>query len=139
MLAHNAELVVLEGYAFGAKGNAVYQIAELGGVVRVALAERQLRVVEVPATSLKKFATGKGNAGKPDMLAAAIKQLDFGGTDDNEVDALWLLEMARLRYRLIDDDHELVEQTQYRTDVLGKIAFPNVFIPHNDPVLETAP
>jgi hypothetical protein len=46
-------------------------------------------------SSLKKFATGKGNSKKPAMLAAARQQLGYQREDDNEADALWLLEYAR--------------------------------------------
>ena len=49
----------------------------------------------VHSATLKKFATGHGNAGKPDMIAAARLKLGFKGDDDNEADALWLLEYAR--------------------------------------------
>jgi hypothetical protein len=48
----------------------------------------------VHSATLKKFATGHGNAKKPDMIAAAQK-LKPGITDDNEADAIWLLEYAR--------------------------------------------
>jgi len=60
------------------------------GAVRLALWQQAVPTLTVPPASLKTWATGKGNAGKPEMLAEAIKRLDFGGHDDNEVDALWL-------------------------------------------------
>jgi Holliday junction resolvasome RuvABC endonuclease subunit len=46
----------------------------------------------VPVGSIKKHATGKGNAGKPEMIAA-MRELGFEPTDDNQADAiaLWLL------------------------------------------------
>lgn len=47
----------------------------------------------VPVGTIKKFATGKGNAGKEMMIAAA--QADGRQiTDDNEADAYWLLQYA---------------------------------------------
>lgn len=50
------------------------------------------------ATEIKKYATGKGNAGKPAMIAAAQEQLEYPGNDDNEADALWLLELTKSEY-----------------------------------------
>lgn len=51
--------------------------------------------VAVPVATLKKFATGKGNADKAHMLEAAIKQgFKSIGADDNEVDAWHLLQFA---------------------------------------------
>lgn len=43
--------------------------------------------------TLKKFATGKGNAGKPEMIDAA-KRMGYSPADDNEADACCLLEYA---------------------------------------------
>lgn len=44
----------------------------------------------VPVATIKKSATGKGNAGKPQMIAA-VRKLGFEPTDDNEADAIALL------------------------------------------------
>lgn len=49
----------------------------------------------VHVKTLKKFATGNGNAGKDAMTIAARKKLPgYHFTDDNEVDAYWLTEWA---------------------------------------------
>ncbi len=47
----------------------------------------------VPVGTIKKHATGKGNASKDDVLAA-IRTAGFVPTDDNEADALALLRWA---------------------------------------------
>lgn len=47
----------------------------------------------VPVGSIKKHATGKGNANKDAMIAAAIAR-GFAPVDDNEADALALLHMV---------------------------------------------
>jgi Holliday junction resolvasome RuvABC endonuclease subunit len=47
----------------------------------------------VPVGTIKRHATGKGNAGKPEMIAAA-RARGFTPTDDNEADALALLILA---------------------------------------------
>lgn len=98
-LTRGADLVVIEGYAFGAKGAAVFSLGELGGAIRLALYDFGIPYVDVSPSSLKMFATGKGNAPKDDVFAAAIRKLDYAGTSHDEADALWLLEMARLQYR----------------------------------------
>ncbi len=48
-------------------------------------------------SEIKKFATGKGNASKADMMAAAVERFGPVG-DDNEADALFLLELAKRDY-----------------------------------------
>lgn len=90
ILVECAELVLVEGYAF-AQANRAHQMGELGGVIRLALHDADLRYLEVGPMVLKKFATGKGSAKKEDMLAAAIRRLGYEDSNHNEADALWLL------------------------------------------------
>jgi Holliday junction resolvasome RuvABC endonuclease subunit len=90
------DVVVLEGFAYAAKGRSTHEIGGLGWVVRMALHDRGIAWVEVPPSSLKKYATGRGNAGKPEMQAAAAKRLGHtpDRPDDNVIDALFLRAMA---------------------------------------------
>ena len=44
----------------------------------------------IPVGTIKKFATGRGNAGKPEMIDAAVTA-GFRPKDDNEADAIHLL------------------------------------------------
>ena len=43
-----------------------------------------------PVGTVKKHATGKGNASKDEMKATAQERFGAGGSDDNEADALWI-------------------------------------------------
>ena len=56
---------------------------------------RSIPYAGVPVGTIKKHATGKGNAGKPVMIAAAEKRwsVDCDG-DDNRADALCILSWA---------------------------------------------
>lgn len=47
----------------------------------------------VPVGTIKKYATGKGNA-KKDVMIAMAKARGWDPDDDNEADALWLLDWA---------------------------------------------
>lgn len=100
IVAHirGVDLAVIEGYAYG-RHNRAHQIGELGGIIRLACWHQRIPYVEVPPATLKKFATGKGNAGKDDMLVAAIRRLDYQGASHNEADALWLHQLALHGYR----------------------------------------
>lgn len=55
--------VCIEGYAFSANGR-VFNIAENTGLLKYSLYRRGMPVDTVPPTTVKKFATGKGNADK---------------------------------------------------------------------------
>lgn len=114
----SADLVVLEGYAFS-RANQAHQIGEWGGVLRLLLHESGVPWVEVPSTQLKKFATGSGGAKKPQMLAEAIKRLGYSGYQEDEVDALWLREMAMQHYGL--SPHKLPAA---QLAVLAKVQWP---------------
>lgn len=118
-LAMDADLVAIEGYSFGSQGRAVFDVAELGGCVRFLLYRLGVPWVDVPPSCLKKYATGKGNSGKDEMIAAAIRRFGFAGCDNNEADAYLLWCMAR---------HALgapvVEVPKLHAGALGKVCWP---------------
>jgi Holliday junction resolvasome RuvABC endonuclease subunit len=97
-LLAGADLVVLEGYAYAGRGRAVFDLAELGGIVRWTVRSRGVAFADVPPSSLKKYATGAGNANKDAMLAAAIRRFGFAGTTNDESDAFLLWCMAMHTY-----------------------------------------
>lgn len=90
LLGPYVDLVVLEGYAYGARGRAAVSMGELGGVVRLLLHRRRVRWVEVSPSTLKRYATGSGSAGKDAVLVEAVRRLDYEGSSHDEADALWL-------------------------------------------------
>ena len=61
-------------------------------------AEHDLPSVSCHSANLKKFATGKGNAGKPMMMAASVGILGREPVDDNEADAVHLASWGRVNY-----------------------------------------
>jgi Holliday junction resolvasome RuvABC endonuclease subunit len=58
---------------------------------------RQIPYEGVPVGTIKKHATGKGNANKL-LMIAAMQGLGYNPVDDNEADALALLHYAIERY-----------------------------------------
>ncbi len=51
----------------------------------------------IPVGTVKKLATGKGNAKKEAMIAAANARWGISVSDDNEADALWIAETLRVQ------------------------------------------
>lgn len=100
----------IEGYAYGAKG-AVFNLGELGGVLRLALYKRGIPTIEVPPTYLKKFMTGRGNAQKNLMLKEAYKKYEIDIDDDNDSDAFALALVAQAYF-----DTEFHAIKAYRTE-----------------------
>ena len=83
----------LEGYSYGSVGR-VFELGEMGGVIKVLLIEHKIPFVVVPPVLLKKFATGTTYATKDAMLSAALNRgHDFGDADD-QADAFFLARVA---------------------------------------------
>jgi Holliday junction resolvasome RuvABC endonuclease subunit len=77
------------------RGGAATQIANgLIAQVQAFAAENNYELMPVHTASLKKFATGRGNASKEEMVNAAILK-GYQPQDDNEADALHLLDYAK--------------------------------------------
>jgi Holliday junction resolvasome RuvABC endonuclease subunit len=64
------------------------------GVVRLTLLERSIPYRAVTAATLKKFATGRGNAPKDDMRMELYKRTGLDVPDNNQMDAYWLRELG---------------------------------------------
>lgn len=60
------------------------------GVVRLLLLDQEIPYVLVPPATVKKYATGRGNATKADMRMALFQRTGTDERDDNQVDAAWL-------------------------------------------------
>ena len=82
------DLVVLEDLPRNAMGAGI--TGQVQGVIREVLQNNRISYLLVSAATLKKFATGKGNAKKPDMRAAWLKHMGEDNPRDDEVDAAWL-------------------------------------------------
>ena len=96
------DLIAIEGAAFGqARGSSrLHALGELSGVVRVALHELGVPVVDVAPAVVKRLATGKGNAPKEAVLVAAVRRLSFEGHSPDAADARWILEAVAQHYGL---------------------------------------
>lgn len=92
-LAADSKLVLIEGYLNHSHTAGITGMVH--GAVRLDLQRAGLKYATLPPTSLKKFATGRGNASKTDMAVAALKRGDREFKDDNQCDSWWLWVAAR--------------------------------------------
>ena len=113
-------LVVLEGYLRHSPGViSIIRQAEVGGQVRTDLFELAIPWVDVDPHVLKRFATGRANAPKELMIAAAFERSGLELNDD-EADAFHLRRLGRAAYgqETATEDHEL--------EVLASIDWPTI-------------
>lgn len=99
--SYAADVVALEGLAFGAKGSAVTDLAGLHWLIRHHLWASGRPYAVVNPRSRMKWVTGKGNASKDECLAAVIRRwpgLDITGND--VADAFTMLAMTCEAYGL---------------------------------------
>lgn len=85
---HGVDVAVIEDLPTHAHGAGITGMVH--GAVKTMLMDLGVPYVRVTAATLKKFATGKGNANKTAMILAAFKRGNREFTDDNQCDAWWL-------------------------------------------------
>lgn len=91
----DADLVVVEGLAVASQTGQHLTRAGMWHLVMEAIDARGIPWAQVPPTTLKKYATGKGNAGKDEVLAAVIRRFsDIEVRGNDEADALVLAAMG---------------------------------------------
>lgn len=86
--------VAIEGYSMGSS-HGREMAGELGGAVRMRIAEWGFKFLDVPPTTLKKFVTGKGVAPKEVMLREVYRRWGFDADSNDEADAYALARYAR--------------------------------------------
>lgn len=109
--------IVYEDAGFGAGRGQLHTMAmhnELRGIIKATACYLGLPFEGYKPTTIKKFATGSGNAKKPQMIAALKTRLGIETTNDNIADALWILELAKSDYH----EAEKVKKARQRTAVV---------------------
>lgn len=90
---HRPKNIVIENYAYAATGR-VFNIGENTGILKYKLFQNHMMFETVVPGTVKKFATGKGNAPKVDMLAAFVEDtgIDLGKIKQwsDIADAYWI-------------------------------------------------
>ncbi|MGI8351702.1 crossover junction endodeoxyribonuclease RuvC [Niallia circulans] len=118
------DVVVIEGF-----GYSTTQGIQLGGIgwgIRMALLRRRINYIEVAPSAVKKFATGKGNATKNDMIQPLFDLWGYSNKSDNIRDAFVMAHIAR-SIHLFKNASELEMNMilhPYQTEVLVNILQP---------------
>lgn len=90
------DLVVYEAARHAASNRALVVQAEIQGALKLWCEQNKVEYRGYSPSEVKKHATGKGNANKEAMIAAAKARWPHSTIqDDNTADALWILDLAQ--------------------------------------------
>src|SRR5678815_2081568 len=92
------DLVVFERWVSHLKGGNAEITAGFTTRVVEYCTERKIEYQGLSPTDIKKWATGKGNASKPQMMEACVRRFNVRIDDENEADAYLLLRYAEELY-----------------------------------------
>lgn len=106
--SYDPDLVVIEGPSYASKGGHSHDRSGLWwGIINGLIVE--FDITEVPPSNRMKYATGKGNIGKDQVLAAAIKRYPLAEITGNDIaDAIILAAMGA---RYLGTPVELLQAT----------------------------
>lgn len=79
---HTPDFVAIEGYSYGSVGR-VYQLGEVGGVLRLLCAQFEIPVIIVSPSQAKKY-TGNGRADKKEILNY-VRKTEKISIDNNDI------------------------------------------------------
>jgi crossover junction endodeoxyribonuclease RuvC len=119
-----SDLVVVEGPSLGqSRQGGQHDRAGLWWLVVSSARLSDLPVAEIPPACVKKYATGKGNASKDEVLAAVVRRYpDVPVMGNDEADALALVAMAAHHYQV----STLPTVPQTHAAALEKVNWPEV-------------
>lgn len=116
------DLVVIEDLPTNARSAGT--LGMVHGAVRTALLVEDIPYITVPPATLKKYATGRGNAPKPDMRMALYQRTGLDIDNDDICDAAWL---RALGYDLLGNP--IVTLPQVNRSALDKLQLPSATNP----------
>ena len=92
---HKDDVICIEGFSYGSKGRGLSFQFGLGHAIRNAMFSNKIDFTVVAPGQLKKFATGKGNSSKDNMILPIYKRWGYEHDSDNVRDAFILAQIAR--------------------------------------------
>lgn len=111
--------IIMEELPLGSKSPYTIERAELVGVIKSLIYRMNLwdKFILVNPSTLKKFATGKGNCDKSAMILQAYKEFKIEFTCNDECDAFWLAQVGRA----MDGHWEGLNRTKLREEIIEKL------------------
>src|SRR5699024_798278 len=108
------DVIAIEGFSYGSRGRGIDFQFGIGHYLRNTLYLRDIDYTIVTPSQVKKYATGKGNTSKDNMILPIFKKWDFEHDSDNVRDAYVL---ARMMYDMDNAD----KLSGYQTGILNDL------------------
>ncbi|MBN8200492.1 crossover junction endodeoxyribonuclease RuvC [Bacillus sp. NTK034] len=108
------DVICIEGFSYGSRGAGVSTQYGIGWLIRAELIRNGYTYYEVAPSAVKKFATGKGNTKKDEMVLPIYKKWGFEHSSDNVRDAYVLAQIAKAI-------HNQEGLKAYQMDVMKKV------------------
>lgn len=86
---YNPRAIIIEDMFVGHASSAI-PLIQIGSVIRYFLWQEGIEYTDVPATVLKKFVVGKGNAKKEEVMMNVLKHWQYESPTNNIADAVGL-------------------------------------------------
>lgn len=109
-------VVVVEGFSYQSKGRGISFQYGLGWIIRAYFIENNIDYIEAPPAVVKKFATGKGQIKKDNMVLPIYKKWGFENESDNIRDAFVMAKIAQAL-----NDVNTTSLVKYQKDALASI------------------
>lgn len=117
-----ASLAVLEGPSYASPGKYTHERAGLWWIVYDALSRYGVPIAVVPPKCRAKYATGTGNAGKDEVLAAVVRRYPDIAVSGNDIADAWVLTAMGLDWL----GCPAVEVPKTHREALERVAWPEV-------------
>ena len=108
------DVIAIEGFSYGSRGKGIAFQFGYGYSVQIALYTNDFNYLIVTPSQVKKFATGKGNASKDNMILPIYKKWKYEHESDNVRDAFVLAQIARAT-------KTSVELAKYQKEVINSL------------------
>jgi hypothetical protein len=134
----DADIIAIEGYAYGSAAGLIFDIAEFGSLIKYSLYQslKKIRIYDI--CSIKMFGAGAGNAQKQDMVDSYYKLKNedmfdwnflnkYDSPHTDLVDAFWIAQLLLVELRLRKGFVKLRDLTEKQIQIFNRTSkyFPN--------------
>ena len=106
----NVNLITIQDYFIGRQQAVVLDLAQLGTLIRYKLLLKGYPLITASPKKIKKFVTGNGNAGKPQMMDAVFQRWGYKASTDNLADACGMAHFSQYVWSIWNGTQQLTDQ-----------------------------